>query len=153
MNTFFREAGQIALLILAILAVVVSMQKCSEAATLYPYEVVRVIDGDTVEVKAPFLPSPLKPVLSVRVNSVDTPEKAPRAACQKEADLAVQASAFTRKALKDAKQVQIEIKGWDKYGGRVLGDVYYDGKWLSEQLISNGFAVPYFGAKKQGWCP
>jgi len=44
-----------------------------------PYEITRVIDGDTVEIAVDFLPSPLPPRLSIRVMGVDTPEKAPRA--------------------------------------------------------------------------
>ncbi len=49
-------------------------------AEIYDYKVTRVIDGDTVEFEAPFLPAPLKPVLSLRVLGVDTPEKGGRAA-------------------------------------------------------------------------
>jgi endonuclease YncB( thermonuclease family) len=40
----------------------------------------------------------------------------------------------------------------DKYGGRVLGDVFLDGKRLSEMLIANGFARRYHGEKKSSWC-
>jgi len=44
-----------------------------------PYEITRVIDGDTVEIAVDFLPKPLPPKLSIRVIGIDTPEKAPRA--------------------------------------------------------------------------
>jgi len=47
-----------------------------------PYEITRVIDGDTVEIAVDFLPSPLPPKLSIRVMGIDTPEKAPRAQCE-----------------------------------------------------------------------
>jgi endonuclease YncB( thermonuclease family) len=50
------------------------------------------------------------------------------------------------------KKVQILIEKHDKYGGRVLGDVIIDGKKLSELLIANGHARPYFGEKKESWC-
>ena len=50
-----------------------------------PYEITRVIDGDTVEIAVDFLPSPLPPKLSIRVMGIDTPEKAPRAQCDAEA--------------------------------------------------------------------
>lgn len=122
------------------------------SASTYDFPVTRVVDGDTVNFEAKFLPAPLKPEMSVRVYGVDTPEKAPRAKCQAEADKAKSTSAFTRAALKSAKDVKVEIRAWDKYGDRVLGDVIYDGKRLSEELIKSGLAVQYFGGKKQSWC-
>jgi endonuclease YncB( thermonuclease family) len=41
---------------------------------------------------------------------------------------------------------------WDKYGGRVLGDVIVDGKSLRNLLITQGPAREYYGDKKQSWC-
>ena len=116
-------------------------------------KVLKVLDGDTVRISAPFLPKPLKPYLSIRVLGVDTPEKAPRAKCDVEAEHAVAASAFTKRAIAEAKTIQIELKGWDKYGGRVLGDVILDGKRLSQLLIENDYAREYWGGKKGSWCP
>jgi len=121
-------------------------------ANPYSWQITRVIDGDTVAFKADFMPAPLKSELSIRVLGVDTPEKAPRAACEKEAKAAAAASEFTKNAVKNAKVTQIEIKSHDKYGGRVLGDVILDGKRLSEMLIANGHARAYKGNKKTSWC-
>lgn len=121
-------------------------------AEIYDYKVTRVIDGDTVEFEAPFLPAPLKPVLSLRVLGVDTPERGGRAACPKEAAAGAAASAFSKRAVMEAKKIEIELKEWDKFGGRVLGDVILDGKKLSELLIANKLARPYFGEKKTSWC-
>lgn len=42
----------------------------------YDAQVLRVSDGDTIVISAPFLPAPLKPELAVRIYGVDTPEKA-----------------------------------------------------------------------------
>ena len=124
----------------------------SVSADLYDYPITRVIDGDTVEFKASFLPLPLKPVLSIRVFGVDTPEKSFRAKCPEESALGEEASKFTKQLVKDSKTQQISIKDWDKYGGRVLGDVILDGKSLSEELIKKGYARAYFGEKKESWC-
>jgi micrococcal nuclease len=121
-------------------------------ANPYDYKVTRIIDGDTVAFEANFLPAPLKPELSIRVLGVDTPEKGHRAECPQEAQAALKASAFTKDAIKNAKKVQILIEKHDKFGGRVLGDVIIDGKKLSELLIANGHARPYFGEKKESWC-
>lgn len=123
-------------------------------AELYNYKVVKVTDGDTVQFEAPFMQQylGLKPVLSLRVLGVDTPEKAPRNLCDAENVKAQAASLFTKEAVLKAKVIQFEIKDHDKYGGRVLGDVILDGVRLSELLIKNGHARPYFGEKKSSWC-
>jgi endonuclease YncB( thermonuclease family) len=99
-----------------------------------------------------FLPSPLPPKLSIRVMGIDTPEKAPRAQCDAEAALAKKASAFTKDAVANALEVDIKILKWDKYGGRVLGDVYLDHQSLAQSLISAGLARPYKGEAKSSWC-
>ena len=117
-----------------------------------PYEITRVIDGDTVEIAVDFLPSPLPPKLSIRVMGIDTPEKAPRAQCNAEAALARKASAFTKDAVANALEVDIKILKWDKYGGRVLGDVYLDHQSLAQSLISAVLARPYKGDAKKSWC-
>jgi endonuclease YncB( thermonuclease family) len=121
-------------------------------AEVYDWKITRVKDGDTVEFEAKWLPAPLKPVLSLRVLGVDTPEKAPRAKCDKEAKGGQAATDFTKKKVAEAKKIQIEIKNWDKFGGRVLGDVIIDGQSLSKMLIDNKLARPYHGEAKQSWC-
>lgn len=119
---------------------------------VYDYKINRVVDGDTVEFEAPFLPAPLKPKLSVRVYGVDTPEKGHRALCPSEAQRGEAASQFTKKLVEGAKVKKVELKDWDKYGGRVLGDVILDGKSLRAELIKNGYAREYYGDKKESWC-
>lgn len=124
----------------------------SVSAEVYNYKINRVVDGDTVEFEAPFLPAPLKPKLSVRVFGVDTPEKGHRAQCSSEAQRGEAASQFTKKLVEDAKVKQVELKDWDKFGGRVLGDIILDGKSLRAELIKNGYAREYYGDKKKSWC-
>ena len=138
--------GRLTLVLASLLA------STSALANPYDWKVLRAVDGDTVEFQADFLPKELGDKLKIRVLGVDTPEKAPRAKCDIEARKGQQASDFTKKALADAKKVQIEIKEWDKFGGRVLGDVIIDGNKLSELLIKNNLARPYFGEAKQSWC-
>lgn len=116
------------------------------------YKIQRVIDGDTVEIAVGFLPDPLPPKLSIRVLGIDTPEKAPRAQCEAEAKKAAEASAFTKGKVATAQSVEIQIKSWDKYGGRVLGHVLLDGHSLSDMLIEAGLARPYKGEAKTSWC-
>jgi micrococcal nuclease len=118
----------------------------------YDAEITRVIDGDTVAFRAPFLPAPLKPELSIRVFGVDTPEKGHRAQCESENARGQAASAFTKNAIAQATQRQIILMDWDKYGGRVLGDVILNGQSLRQLLIANGYAREYYGEAKTSWC-
>ena len=136
------------LFILCILAT----SSIASAADFNTYIVTRVIDGDTVEIRAPFLPLPLKPVLSVRLLGIDTPEKAPLAKCEKELELSKEATAYARETIAAAHEVKIQLIKWDKYGGRVLGYIFIDGKSLADLQIAKGHARPYDGGTKQGWC-
>jgi len=122
------------------------------AGVIHDFKVIAVKDGDTVVIEAPYLPAPLKPQLSIRILGVDTPEKAPRAKCDKEAAGGAAATEFTKKAVANAKQIQVELVDWDKFGGRVLGDVILDGQRLSQMLIKNNLARPYFCEAKASWC-
>jgi endonuclease YncB( thermonuclease family) len=119
---------------------------------MYDAQIVRVSDGDTIVIAAPFLPQPLKPELAVRIYGVDTPEKGHRAQCPTEAQRGESASAFTKNAVAKSVKRQVVLYGWDKFGGRVLGDIVLDGQSLRAMLIQNGFAREYFGEAKQSWC-
>ncbi len=130
----------------------VALLLSASPAVATPYEITRVIDGDTVEIAVDFLPAPLPPKLSIRVMGIDTPEKAPRAQCDAEAALAKKASAFTKDAVANAKEIDVQILKWDKYGGRALADVFLDHQSLAQSLISAGLARPYKGDAKQSWC-
>ena len=126
-------------------------QKTPRGVT-YDAQIVRVNDGDTVVIAAPFLPAPLKPELAVRVYGVDTPEKGHRAQCDSENQRGLAATEFTKNAVKNTKKHQVVLYGWDKFGGRVLGDMILDGVSLRSELIRNGFAREYYGDAKQSWC-
>ena len=121
-------------------------------SVIYDAVITRVIDGDTVAFRADFLPAPLKKELSIRVYGVDTPEKGFRAKCPSEAARGEAASAFTKNAIAISTTRQIALIDWDKYVGRVLGDVILNGQSLRQQLIANGFAREYYGEAKQSWC-
>ena len=142
------------LLIFAILALtsVASFAQKEKQMVIYDFPITRVIDGDTVAFQATFLPPPLKQELSIRVFGVDTPEKGHRAMCPQEAQRGEAATAFTKAQINAAQKRQVALLDWDKYGGRVLGDVLLDGKSLRAMLIQNGFAREYYGEAKQSWC-
>jgi endonuclease YncB( thermonuclease family) len=139
------------LLTLLFVPLVVFAQK-EKSGVIYDAVLTRVVDGDTVAFQANWLPDPLKKELSVRVFGVDTPEKGHRAKCPSEDARGQAASAFTKAQINAAQKRQIILMDWDKYGGRVLGDVLLDGKSLRQMLITNGFAREYYGEAKTSWC-
>lgn len=139
------------LAILLLVPTLVFAQKTPKGAT-YDAQILRVSDGDTVVIAAPFLPPPLKPELAIRVFGVDTPEKGHRAQCPQEAQRGEAASAFTKNAIAQGGRFQVTMYGWDKFGGRVLGDILINGQSLRAGLIANGFAREYYGEAKQSWC-
>lgn len=140
----------LAILLLA-LPVFATAQKQPRGVT-YDVVITRVIDGDTVAFEAGFLPDPLKKELSIRVYGVDTPEKGHRAKCPAENQRGQAATEFTKQSVAQARTRQIVLYDWDKYGGRVLGDVLLNGQSLRAMLIQRGFAREYYGEAKTSWC-
>lgn len=152
MNKIFENMTKFTLVfVLGISSGLAIAQKTPQGVT-YDAKIVRVNDGDTVVISAPFLPAPLKPELAVRVYGVDTPEKGHRAQCPSEAQRGEAATAFTKNAVASTQKHQVVLYGWDKFGGRVLGDMILNGVSLRAELIKNGYAREYFGEAKQSWC-
>jgi endonuclease YncB( thermonuclease family) len=118
----------------------------------YDAQIIRVTDGDTIVIAAPFLPAPLRPQLAVRIYGVDTPEKGHRAQCPQEAQRAELASAWTTQLINSAPKHQVILYKWDKFGGRVIGDIVVNGQSVRRGLIANGFAREYYGEAKTSWC-
>jgi endonuclease YncB( thermonuclease family) len=150
-HVFIRKSYMKSLLLLLLLPALAFAQKMPQGVT-YEANIVRVSDGDTVVIAAPFLPAPLKPELAVRIFGVDTPEKGFRAKCPAEDQRGQAASAFTKQAVAASTQRQVVLYDWDKFGGRVLGDIILNGQSLRKMLIERGFAREYYGDAKQSWC-
>jgi len=120
-----------------------------------PCDVVRVLDGDTVEAQCGvWLGTKIQTM--VRVRGVDTPEK--HGKCPAESALAIRASTFTKDALPPGTPIQLFKIEPDKYGGRVVATVVYDsptrrGLYLGDELVAAGLARGYDGGTKSSWCP
>lgn len=114
--------------------------------------VTRVVDGDTVEFEAKWLPPELGDTLKLRIWGIDTPEKGWRGKCDYEKELGQQATDYVTDLVVNAKKVNIELKEWDKFGGRVLGDLFVDDVSIRDLLINKGLAREYYGDKKKSWC-
>jgi micrococcal nuclease len=121
---------------------------------VYNWKVLRIVDGDSLEIANEFLPQELK--LFVRIKGIDTPEKTPRAKCEKENILAQKASNYTKnsieKAQKNHQKITFSEIKWDKYGGRIVAKVMIDDNDLGQELVKSGLARVYNGEKKKTWC-
>jgi micrococcal nuclease len=108
----------------------------------------RVVDGDTIEVKADiWLQQSL--TVRVRIDGVDAPELEAR--CADERARAEVARDFLERRIGNAN-VQLTHMAYDKYGGRVdasVADAHGD---ITESLLRSDFARPYHGGKHQPWC-
>lgn len=134
--------------------------------------VVEVIDGDTFEA---VLLLPIGDALPghgscapsalikwrIRVAGIDAPELHPprvRGGIQNLL-LATEKLAAEKVRKYVASQIlgrvlDIRLDSWDKYGGRVVGDVLFlDGTTLSQTLLIAGMVRPYSGEAKTNWEP
>ena len=140
------------LLLLLAVPMLAFAQKMPKNSATYDAQIIRVSDGDTIVIAAPFLPAPLKPELAVRIYGVDTPEKGHRAQCPQEDQRAQVASQYTKQLIAQGGKIQVTLYAWDKFGGRVLGDIIVNGQSVRAGLIANGLAREYYGDAKQSWC-
>ena len=114
---------------------------------IYLSEVLRVVDGDTVDVLLDLSFGVFRKV-RIRANGIDTPESRTRNKREKELGLAAKA----RMKNLCGKKVYVESlnKGkLDKYG-RLLANLYTEkeNNNICQTLIKEGHAVKYDGTKK-----
>lgn len=108
-------------------------------------------DGDTLNVELPGVHPLFGSNISVRVRGIDTPEISTKDKCEKDAGRA--AKNLAESMLKNAKRIDLENLGRDKYF-RILADVKIDGKSLSEVMLKQHLAYEYQGGTKKhpNWC-
>ncbi|MFN3835036.1 MAG: thermonuclease family protein [Glycocaulis sp.] len=114
-------------------------------------EVLRVIDGDTIEVRAFIWPGHSVET-RVRLADVDAP-KIRRVRCEEEREAGFAAKAFVEGLLagEDAR-VSLRAIRPDAFGGRVVAHMdLADGRDLGALLLAEGHATPF--SARGGWCP
>ena len=117
--------------------------------TVYPAEVVRIIDGDTFQARVQVWPG-LSVDTRVRLRGVDAPELHARCADEYAKAQAARAALETMLA---AGGVTIWRVGIDKYGGRVDAAVATrDTADVSAALLNGGWARSYDGGRRGSWC-
>lgn len=106
-------------------------------------EVVRVIDGDTLELAGGD---------RVRILNIDTAEMPPRSRCGTERKLAVAARVRLAELIEQGEVITLVREGRDRDPyGRQLRRVRIDGQDAGDQLIREGLAQPWRGHKAD-WC-
>ena len=111
--------------------------------------VLRVIDGDTIAVRARIWIGQSVET-RVRIAGVDTPEL--RGDCALEIELAMAARDLVVEAIGNAPVTLRDVR-YDKFGGRVLARVEREtGEDMATLLITAGLGRPYDGGKRAPWC-
>jgi len=127
---------------------------------MYEYKctVVKVVDGDTVDVDIDLGFGIVLTDERVRIMGIDTPESRTRDKVEKVFGLAAKEKLKSLLGKTAILKTQINKDGEDMKGkfGRILGDFYAktgtaeEGKRLvTEIMIEEGYCVPYFGGSKE----
>lgn len=124
-------------------------------AAAMPAQVIRVIDGDTLEIDGGMWvivgaeARQMRAPVSVRVVGVDTPEL--RASQECERIMAQKAKEFVVSWIADGK-VELVIFGLDKYAGRIDARVMRGDVSLADALIAAGLGRAYSAGARGAWC-
>ena len=118
----------------------------------YKCNIVKIVDGDTVDVDIDLGFGVWLKDERVRVMGIDTPESRTRDKVEKTFGLASKARLKELLPIGSTQHLKTEIdrSGEDKKGkfGRILGDFIVDEKRCTEILVEEGHAVAYFGGSK-----
>ena len=114
----------------------------------YGVEILRVVDGDTVDVRID-LGFDVWHKCRVRLMGINAPESRTRDKEEKERGLA--AKDWLKEQFKNMEsmdmKVELQSHGKGKFG-RILGEFFINGKNINQLMVDNGHAVEYFGGKR-----
>jgi len=118
----------------------------------YRAKVIKVVDGDTVDVDIDLGFGVWLKDERVRIMGIDTPESRTRDKTEKVFGLAAKARLKELLGKQTILKTQVDKSGEDMKGkfGRILGDfIGTDGRLVTEVMIEEGHCVPYFGGSKE----
>ena len=121
---------------------------------MYEYRatIVKIVDGDTVDVDIDLGFGVVLKDERVRVMGIDTPESRTRDKVEKKFGLAAKARLKELLGKTTVLKTQINRNGEDMKGkfGRILGDFSTeDGRMITDIMVEEGHAVAYFGGSKE----
>ena len=110
-------------------------------------KVIKIIDGDTIDVMLD-LGFDIMYKSRVRLFGIDTPES--RTSDKTEKKYGLMSKKFLQDELKSASKLSIKTYKGEETGkfGRILGDVFVDGKSVNMKMVKEGHAVQYYGQNK-----
>jgi len=110
-------------------------------------KVTKVVDGDTIDVTLD-MGFDILYQQRVRLFGIDTPES--RTRDKEEKKYGLLSKYFLKDALSNGKKITIKTYKGDETGkfGRILGDVWIDGKSINQTMCDKGYAVAYYGQNK-----
>ena len=108
-------------------------------------EVIRIIDGDTIEVDAHPWPGHAVRV-SVRLRGIDTPER--RSRCAEQRAAALLARDELERLVTGVPTVELINVSGGKYYGRVLADMTAGNLDVADAMLKSGLARAYQGGKR-----
>ncbi|HET8687870.1 MAG TPA: thermonuclease family protein [Methanosarcina sp.] len=109
----------------------------------------KIIDGDTCTIIFLIGDKPFK--INLRISGIDAPEI--HGDTQEEMLAAKVSHSILTSIIEHHPKWYVVMYRWDKYGGRVIGDLYFTkkGKPLSSILLEKGCVRKYNGTKKEKW--
>jgi micrococcal nuclease len=108
-------------------------------------QIIRIIDGDTLEVDAHPWPGHAVRV-SVRLRGIDTPER--RSRCPGQRAAAQLARNELERLVSGVSTVELVNVAGGKYYGRVLADMKAGTHDIASAMLASGLARPYQGGKR-----
>jgi endonuclease YncB( thermonuclease family) len=111
-------------------------------------ELVRVVDGDTLNVSLKGMCPLLGEEIGIRIRGIDTPEL--RSPDLRVRALAIQAKQYVSEIMDSAKILELrDLERWIYF--RLVADIYVDGLNVATALAEQDLALPYDGGKRPDW--
>ena len=111
-------------------------------------KVLKIVDGDTIDVRID-MGFDIKYKSRVRLYGIDTPESRTRDLVEKKYGL--KSKKYLKEALLNGKRKIIKTHRGEQTGkfGRILGEIFIDGKNINLDMCEKGYAVHYHGQNKK----
>lgn len=134
-----------------------SKTQAAPLANIYPAELIKVLDADTIKLRLELYPGLFKEV-NLRVAGIDTPESRhglkngqPIAEC--EIAQGKKATVYARTLLQQSQSLMVRRidPRKTKYSRRINGELWFDQNNYGQHLIQQGLAMTYAGGARVNW--